>query len=58
MADPVNYGSQWRIPGGVKTDKGIPDGPHAAKLLNMSAPLTTGALLKNGDGPSLTALAD
>jgi 2-keto-4-pentenoate hydratase/2-oxohepta-3-ene-1,7-dioic acid hydratase in catechol pathway len=41
---------------GVKTEKGILDVPHAAKLLRMHAPATVDDLLQNEDGGALNAL--
>ena len=49
----LRNGQYWL---GVKTQKGILDVPHAAKLLNMHAPATMDDLLQKQDGPSLGAL--
>ena len=43
---------------GVKTDKGILNVPHAARLLSMPAPGTMDELLHNEDGPRLNELVD
>ena len=52
----LTFRSQGELKLGVKTDKGILDVQHAAKLLNMRAPATMDDLLQQEDGPSLQAL--
>jgi 2-keto-4-pentenoate hydratase/2-oxohepta-3-ene-1,7-dioic acid hydratase in catechol pathway len=52
----LTFRSQGELKLGVKTDKGILDVQHAAKLLNMHAPATMDDLLQQEDGPSLQAL--
>jgi 2-keto-4-pentenoate hydratase/2-oxohepta-3-ene-1,7-dioic acid hydratase in catechol pathway len=52
----LTFRSQGELKLGVKTDKGILDVQHAAKLLNVHAPATMDDLLQQEDGPSLQAL--
>ena len=52
----LTFRSQGELKLGVKTDRGILDVQHAAKLLNMHAPATMDDLLQQEDGPSLQAL--
>ena len=49
-------GADGRDTLGVKTEAGILDVAAAAHALNMQAPLTLEELLKEGNGPGLTAL--
>jgi 2-keto-4-pentenoate hydratase/2-oxohepta-3-ene-1,7-dioic acid hydratase in catechol pathway len=52
----LTFRSQGELKLGVKTDKGILDVQHAAKLLNMRAPATMDDLLQQEEGPSLQSL--
>jgi 2-keto-4-pentenoate hydratase/2-oxohepta-3-ene-1,7-dioic acid hydratase in catechol pathway len=52
----LTFRNQGELKLGVKTDKGILDVQHAAKLLNLHAPATMDDLLQQEDGPSLQAL--